>query len=291
MATFLQKIHFKLLKLRARKMGSVTVKGGDLPLVVSCVFKNEAPYLKEWIDFHLQRGVDRFYLQDNYSNDNFREVLRPYIESGVVKLSKTHFKGWSIIHQANAFNRALESIKADYGEDCWAAFIDIDEYLFSVDGRSVKEVLMDFVGKKAASVQLNWLMFGTSGLKKLDHSKPMIEQLTRRAPMEHDEHTVFKPIVYLTNTYRFFEGPHLPIHKGDSRFYFSDGSPFKADRKESRHSPLRLNHYWYRSEEDYLKEKKSKREVYGDFRKKELEEWHMKRCNEVEDREILKAKA
>lgn len=260
----------------------------DAPLFVACVFKNEAPFLKEWIDFHLQRGVQKFYLSNNHSTDNFEEVLEPYQKQGLVSVSKTPFTKWSIRRQAQEFNRLAEKIEKEQGTDCWVAFIDIDEYLFSVEEQSVRQVLNSFEGKVVAAVQVNWLMFGTSGVKKLEDSKPMIAQLTRRAPLEHDENRNFKPIAYLANLHQFFEGPHMPLQKGKSQFYFSDGSAFVTGKKVGKHSPLRLNHYWYRSEEDYFKEKLAKREAYGDFRKKELEDWHIARCNEVEDLEILK---
>ncbi|WP_417590724.1 glycosyltransferase family 92 protein [Owenweeksia hongkongensis] len=289
MAATFQKIHYNLLKQWGALRSSHQVKT-DAPLFAACVFKNEAPFLKEWIDFHLKRGVQKFYLSDNGSTDNFEEVMAPYVKQDLVSISKTPFTQWSIRRQAQEFNRLVQKIKGEQGSDCWVAFIDIDEYLFSMESRGVRDVLNSFAGKEVAAVQVNWLMFGTSGLKKLDKAKPMIEQLTKRAPMEHDENTNFKPIAYLANTFQFFEGPHLPIHKGNAQFYFSDGSNFAPSRKEGKHSPLRLNHYWYRAEEDYYQEKVAKREAYGDYRNKELEEWHMNRCNEVEDLEILKLK-
>jgi len=50
------------------------------------IFRDESKYLKEWIEFHLLVGVDKFYLVNNNSIDNFNEVLSPYILSGVVEL-------------------------------------------------------------------------------------------------------------------------------------------------------------------------------------------------------------
>lgn len=51
-------------------------------LSVCSIFKNEAPYLREWIEYHLIVGIEHFYLYNNNSEDNFEEVLRPYIEKG-----------------------------------------------------------------------------------------------------------------------------------------------------------------------------------------------------------------
>ena len=39
------------------------------------IFKNEAPFLKEWIEFHEMIGIEHFYLYNNNSDDNFEEIL------------------------------------------------------------------------------------------------------------------------------------------------------------------------------------------------------------------------
>ena len=49
-------------------------------IAIAAIFRNEADYLKEWIEFHLMVGVDRLFLYDNNSSDNFRPILRPYID-------------------------------------------------------------------------------------------------------------------------------------------------------------------------------------------------------------------
>lgn len=38
-------------------------------LAVCAIFKDEAAYLREWLDFHLLMGVEHFYLYDNGSSD------------------------------------------------------------------------------------------------------------------------------------------------------------------------------------------------------------------------------
>ena len=50
------------------------------------IFKNEAPFLKEWLDYHLTVGVEHFYLYNNSSDDDFKRVLEPYIKKGTVAL-------------------------------------------------------------------------------------------------------------------------------------------------------------------------------------------------------------
>ena len=53
---------------------------------IGAIFKNEALYLKEWIEFHRIVGVEHFYLYNNNSDDNYREVLEPYIKRNIVTL-------------------------------------------------------------------------------------------------------------------------------------------------------------------------------------------------------------
>jgi hypothetical protein len=51
------------------------------------MFKDEAPWLKEWISYHHNiLGVEHFYLYNNDSSDDYREVLRPWIDQHIVEL-------------------------------------------------------------------------------------------------------------------------------------------------------------------------------------------------------------
>ena len=49
--------------------------GGRFPheLAICAIFREEAPFLEEWLTFHSGVGVTHFYLYNNYSTDNFRE--------------------------------------------------------------------------------------------------------------------------------------------------------------------------------------------------------------------------
>src|SRR5919198_1069368 len=50
------------------------------------LYRDDAEYLREWIEFHRLVGVERFFLYNNYSEDSHREVLAPYIENDIVVL-------------------------------------------------------------------------------------------------------------------------------------------------------------------------------------------------------------
>ena len=52
-------------------------------LAVCLCFKDSASYLAEWLAFYRAVGVDRFYLYDNGSTDDYRPIVEPYIERGL----------------------------------------------------------------------------------------------------------------------------------------------------------------------------------------------------------------
>src|SRR6266705_5250077 len=56
-------------------------------LAACAIFRNEAAYLEEWLNFHLGVGVEHFYLYENRSTDDFRTVLPPFLERGVFTLT------------------------------------------------------------------------------------------------------------------------------------------------------------------------------------------------------------
>src|SRR6476619_5855102 len=88
-------------------------------LSVVTVFKDEAPYLDEWLGFCVLQGVEQFLLYDNGSSDNSREVLEPWINAGIVELIDwpLHWKSGS---QSKAFLDALGRLR---GRTKWSAFI------------------------------------------------------------------------------------------------------------------------------------------------------------------------
>ena len=133
------------------------------------IFRDEAPFLKEWIDYHSVIGVDHFYLYNNESSDNFREVLAPYIEQGRVTL--IDFPGSSM--QVAAYKDCWERFR---GETNWMCFLDADEFICPKYETDIKNWVKGW--DKWPAVEIKWVIFGTSGLVKHDFSKGVIEQYT-----------------------------------------------------------------------------------------------------------------
>ena len=124
-------------------------------LAVVAIMKNEGPYLKEWLDFHILVGVEKFYLYDNESTDNTRDVLAPYIARGIVEY--TYFPG--LRRQNPAY---IDAINRFSNDTRWMAIIDLDEFIVPVQTRTITELLRT-LPRNFGALALTWVMYGSSG--------------------------------------------------------------------------------------------------------------------------------
>lgn len=131
------------------------------------IFKNEAPFLKEWIDYHRTIGVDHFYLYNNESNDNYSEVLKKYIDEKIVTL--INYPGSQV--QMEVYKHCFETFK---DETNWIGFFDADEFICPKEKTDLNDWISNY--SKFNSVLIYFLVFGTGGRLEHDYSKNVIEQ-------------------------------------------------------------------------------------------------------------------
>ena len=225
-------------------------------LSIAAMFKNEAPYLAEWLEFHRLVGVEHVYLYDHGSTDNFADVLAPFIKDGFVTLMP-----WGLPYttgmmkaQIIAFGHALLTFGHDWR---WMAFIDVDEFLFPVEGDSLLKTLSAYDDLPA--VVVFWTMFGFSG-----HETPpqglVTENYTMRAPFP----TYAKPkSIVDPSAVRAVGGAHLfDIDAGNtSGFNEQRQLVSKSDLGNLTSKLLRLNHYYTRSRLEFESKLHRKRSV------------------------------
>ncbi len=136
-------------------------------IAICAIFKDEARFLREWIEYHSMIGVEHFYLYNNNSSDNYIEVLEQYIKSGLVSLYDWPYDQ----AQMKAYKDFYERHSA---EAQWVSFLDIDEFFVPKDDFS----LLDWIKKndRYPVLQVYWKMFGSSSLLEHDDNKLCIEQ-------------------------------------------------------------------------------------------------------------------
>lgn len=224
-------------------------------LSICAIFRNEARFLKEWIEYHRMIGVEHFYLFNHLSEDPFEEVLTPYIEEGVVELfhvtdELNSHENWYSDIQCGAYNHILKERRE---ETKWLAVIDTDEFLVLKRGRDLKKFLKSY--DEFAGIGVCWQLFGTSNVKRIPEGKTMIGTLLHRAPKRARCNRSVKSIVQPKRV-DTFENPHFAkpikpfeiVHESKIPLKFNP-PPFVTTKE------IQLNHYTYRDEEFYWGEK------------------------------------
>lgn len=129
---------------------------------ICAIFKNEALYLKEWIEYHRVLGVDHFYLYNIGSRDFFQIVLDPYIKQGIVTLvnwpemlnPQDNFNEiCALITKIPAYENAINFLAR--GETKWLIFVDVNEYVVS-PLKKIKELLIKYDDYPAISLASNF---------------------------------------------------------------------------------------------------------------------------------------
>jgi Glycosyltransferase family 92 len=219
-------------------------------LSVCSMYRDHADYLPEWIEFHRLVGVERFFLYDNESTDDHRAVLAPYVEQGIVVVhdwptpaSVERGVPWGLI-------AAFDDCLARHGDESrWIAFMDIDEFLYAPEGPTVPEVLAAY--EQHPGVYVTRLEFGTSGHLRRP-SGLVIENYLRRRSYSADDKEWTKSIVDPRRTVKCFNA-HIFVYE-DAFAVDMDGEPVERPPwgpTPVKLSPLRINHYITKSEEEY----------------------------------------
>jgi hypothetical protein len=243
-------------------------------LSIGAIYRNEAPYLREWIEFHRLVGVERFFLYNNHSTDGHLEVLRPYIDAGIVVWED--FPGFP--PQLECYQHCVETHRHD---SRWIAFIDIDEFLFSPAGQPLPEILRDF--EEHPGVSVNCVVFGTSG-----HQTPppglVIENYTRRLGLDRPRTRTVKVIANPERVVKIGNSAHYFIYQDGIKAVNELGQPVRGETAEAVSlERLRINHYFTRSQEERERKLAAPRVDNGKMKKAEGVEERDRRLNEEDD--------
>lgn len=239
---------------------------------VCAIAKNEGPYFKEWIEWHRKIGVEKFHIYDNGSTDGTKDILRPYIEEGVVEY--TYFPGFK--KQLEAYDDCLKRHRFDTR---WIAFIDIDEFIVPIKDKSLPEFLARF--EDASAVEINWLIFGSGGERK----KRLGSMMERFRFHSEPSHILNRHVKSIVNPKRVFSmiGCH-EVARISGKAVDSHGNPISKNfrDREPQQDVIRINHYAVRSYEEF-KEKQEKGRAAGKTRRISDEYFTRFDLNDIKD--------
>jgi len=212
-------------------------------VAICCIVRDE-DYLTEWIEYHALIGVTKFFIYDNGSAVPVKQTLSIFVDSGLVEVIP--FPG--VVMQVPAYHHCLEH----YGKLCkWMAFIDADEFIVP---KTLTGNLPQFLKAYEAYVALgiNWLQFGSNG--HIEKTNDIIKSYTRRSLKSYDRNAHIKSIV---QPYYVIEAitPHHFEYKKAKLAVNENFAPITGPFSPHSSNQIQINHYFTRSQADYIHKK------------------------------------
>lgn len=245
---------------------------------ICCIFKNEAKYLKEWLEYHLLIGIEHFYLYNNFSDDQYMDILNPYISKDLITLID-----WPVKQgQMPAYKHWHDNFRNETG---WVSFLDVDEFICPYYEENIYNWISKF--KNYPSVLVYWKMFGTSGIIDSDSLKLVTEQYTISWDRFHYlgkvlyntsyEISSFKGTTHhLTRCKMKFLNFNIDVPSINEVKHFIVWNIYSLGFGKGNDFTIQINHYWSKSYSEFL-QKVNRGNVYFaedpnfiDFNKYEL---------------------
>lgn len=250
-------------------------------LAALAVSKMEAPFFREWVEFHRIIGVEHFYIHDAMVDDS-RAALQPYIDMGVVELfeEKRHPCQWEVYEEHFTGPRGEESE--------WLCVMDLDEFFVPKTFDNLQDWLTNFKDNVAA-VGVAWTCFGSNGHVERPEGL-VIENYLKTVNYDEGHHRWIKSIVRPTLIDKPVVDPHYFHPKKGYRFVNPLGNPIHTSEFEHNYpiSDIQVNHYVHKSRQDWnRKYKRGSPDIYGtmESRQRKLEAFDINEpnCNKVID--------
>ena len=223
---------------------------------ICAIFKNEGPYIRDWVKYHLAIGAEHIYLYDNDSTDDSVNQIKWGSWANQVTIYPIH--GHPM--QQKAYIRFLEMHRLD---SRWVLFLDIDEYLYS--STPIKELLKDY--ENYPCLCPHWLLFGSN--HRMDYAPvPVALRFTR---CQNDTNVHVKSIVNPVRTYQWvsahrFTHDDCPVDENKNPIFMTDSTPANGTTDK-----IYVAHYFTKSVEEFAERRSKPRADTGEVRQK-LEE-------------------
>ncbi|SER35217.1 Glycosyl transferase family 2 [Azotobacter beijerinckii] len=228
-------------------------------LAIAAIFKNEGPYILEWIAFHRTIGVDNFFIADNGSTDGSSDLLQALEKLGII----TYIPFPSTPGVPPQLSAYKKIINEHISEAQWFAFIDADEFLLPTDGEtSIKPALQRLTEDNSiGAIAVNWATYGSSHHKEYS-ADLVVERFNYRATKDFGVNRHYKSIVRSDAYVDTHENPHLFKIKEGLRYVHANNRNITQYNQEiiglsqeTCWEPFRINHYIVKSFEEFTLKK------------------------------------
>ena len=224
-------------------------------LTIAAIFKHENPYLREWIEYHRMVGFDHFYLYDNDGGEEALQILKPYIEKGLVtrhpwlQFDGTRRDGPTYFSFQDKNHRAFAHAASTYRDSFdWVLKIDIDEFLVPLEGDDLRPIIDRYAAdSQIRGIRVPRINFGHSG--HMEKPKGLvIESYTLRESATSDHKDLARGEFLSSNNYS------SSAHSWSYRL-------LKRGRTlgEQEVSDMRIHHYYTKSRDECLQRQNNMR--------------------------------
>lgn len=204
-------------------------------LALCAIAKNETLFIREWIAYHYLIGFEKIIIYDNESSPPVRELVGDFFDAGIV--DTVFIAGQGL--QLTAYNHCLQNYGPFF---TWMAFLDVDEFLTLKKERDVRALLADY--EDYSGLALNMCSFGSAG----HLGRPpglVIENYRERLNREIFVKSIVRPdkvqMVFSPHDFVYTEGCAVNT---DAMPAVGSYAPVAVDKAQ-------VNHYSYRSQQDY----------------------------------------
>ena len=244
----------------------------------TCIFtliKDELDYLNEFIQYHLNLGIDHIIIGEDYNSMSHKEITDKYPKDKVTLLSvldffeKEKIKQRIIYEKTHQFNlqnqyiiNGLKYIKKNYTFD-WCFVIDCDEYITLEDKtKTLEEILSQY--NEYDAVVLQWENYGANGLihKPNYKEKGIIDTYTKKCNFQNVDaeywYQTLKTVYNMNHYTNICMSDHVPIL--NSKWCKTN---FTQNIKEFLYDNIYIRHYITKSWDEYV----AKLKIRGMFTK------------------------
>ncbi|KAE8021392.1 hypothetical protein FH972_007286 [Carpinus fangiana] len=195
-------------------------------MCVCTMLRNQARFLKEWVMYHAQIGVQQWFIYDNNSDDDIENLIALLSKANANYNITRHVWPWIKTQEAGFAHCALRA-----RDTCeWVGFIDVDEFFYLPSGLVLHDVLQNqsrysYVGE----VRVPCYSYGPSGLNDVPPQGVMVGYTCRMAISERHK-SIVRP-----------EALNSTLINVVHHFHLRDGFEYvNVDR-----GVLAINHYKY----------------------------------------------
>ena len=253
--------------------------------VAICAYgRQENRYAREWVEHYLKLGVKKIFIYDNHFKDEekFIDVLEDYVKQGFVEIIDIH-------DRANMQCRVYEECyRRHQNEYAWIGFLDFDEFVRYKGTQKLPDKLAKYT--EGDVLLINWRIMTDNGLVHYD-DRPLKERFTEPMPVDRKVKYDFPEDDHIKSFVRgglgevkFKLNPHNP---SDPPLYCINPKGERVKQSafcKCDHSVMRIDHYWTKTAEEWVKVKLSRGYHGNPERTKGIIRDHERRFFQVNER-------